>query len=290
MFNIPSNALSLGTTYVFVVEVSARSLSDSKTVTVTPVPADSTEVTISSASTAFNPKSKLILTGYISSNTAVNAVWGVFDTMSVSVPFTSLTPVTKTFSKSGGTEMSQITFPISLSADSFSAGKSYTFRLSASSTASTVQSYADITLVANSAPTGGRLVTSPLSGVALQTQFLLSSPGWAADSSVYPLSYSFTYRSSSYSVYKAVAAMSLRAFAYSHLPAGTISTDASLSNQVQVQVEVQDTLFSFNVATTYVSVTEGAVNVSSYVQQNLRDAFFEWNMDLAFQTINNVRT
>ena len=290
LLKISSNSLSLGTIYVFVVEVSARSLSDSKTVTVTPVPANSAEVTISSTSTVFNPKSKLILTGYISSISAVSAVWGVFDTMAVAVPFTSLTPVTKIFKESSGVTATQIIFPISLSADSFSAGQLYTFRLSASSIGSAVQSFADITLVANSAPTGGRLVTSPSSGVALQTLFLLSSPGWAADSSVYPLSYFFAYRCSSYSVYKTVAAMSLRAFAYSHLPSGSISTDESISNKVQVQVEVQDTLFSFNVATTYVSVTQGAVNVSSYVQQNLKDAFFEGNIDLAFQTINNVRT
>ena len=285
IMNIASFAMSFNTTYAFVVGVSSRDgRSASQTVTVTPTSTGSAQLSITTSFTKFNSGSKLVVNGYLSATYAVTSVWSVYDTLGVPVPFTALTPITKSFTASDAS--AQITFPLSIAAGVFTGGGLYSFRLTAYPTSdSKSQTFTQIVLTANSPPTGGYVTALPTVGSALVTQFVVSSPGWTADAANFPLSFSFAYRLSSASTYLTLGASSLRAFTTSSLPAG-LSTERNL---ITLQSQATDIFLSFGSATSTVGVTLSATtNVSLVLTTGLSSAFSSGNINLAFQTVNNV--
>lgn len=200
------------------------------------------------------------------------------------VPFTALTSISKSFSAVDAEN--SITFPLSIDGGVFPAGVAYSFRLTAYPVGNAkLPTFTEIVLTANSLPTGGYVSAVPSAGDALVTQFTISSPGWTADVSSFPLSYSFAYRLSSATTYLTLAASSLRAFTTSTLPAGL----ASESSLITLQGTAVDIYLSYGTAKSTVSVTLSAnTNVSHILSSGLSSAFSSGDVNLAFQTVNNV--
>ena len=285
ILRILPNTLSLKIDYKFSVVV--RSLdgrSDTEYVNVIPSSEGRLALSIQNSLTRFNPRRRIIINGYISGTTAVTAEWKVLTPYGVSVPFTSLTPLSRQFLASDTS--STIIFPLSIDGDNFYGGRDYIFRLTAFPTAdSGTMTYTEIDLTANSPPTGGYITSTPPAGDALVTRFSIASPGWTTEADNFPLSYAFSFTLSAASPYLSLAASSLRAFTISTLPAG-LSTEGSL---VTLQGEAMDILGSYSTATTTARVVfNTSTNVSQILTNQLKAAFSTGNVNLAFQTINNV--
>ena len=150
---------------------------------------------------------------------------------------------------------------------------------------SSSSSYTEITLTANAPPTSGYLLSEPQVGNALTTIFLVSSPGWATDISNYPLSYTFSYKLSSLSSLLTITTASVRAFTTTTLPPGLLKEKYNIT----LSAQVSDIYFSSGTAVTYVQVKlASGTNVAGFMKSNLLTAFNTGNVDLAFQTVNNV--
>jgi REJ domain len=231
----------------------------------------------------FNPGAKMVLNSYLSANYEVTSSWSVSTSLGVSVPFTALTDKSKSFSKLDA--LNQIAFPLSIDGGVFTGGVAYSFRLTVSPTAnSKIVTYTEVVLTANSPPTGGYISATPSSGTALVTNFQIATPGWTADVSVFPLSFNFAYRSMSSAPYLTLAAPSLRAFTTSALPAGSSS-----GGLITVQGTATDVLLSSSSAIGSVTVTAStSTNITSVLLKGLSKAFASGNLNLAFQTVNNV--
>lgn len=285
--SVPAHAMASDTTYEFFLVVSTRDgRSASKSVTVTPLASQSIQVSITSLSLRFNPLATLIIDGHILAPYAVSAGWTVLTPLGVSVPYTASTEKQRTFTAS--TAASQVTYPLSIQGGSFTAGNTYTFRLSASPRSSSdVGTSSEIQLTANSPPSGGYITVDPSLGYALLTTFLISNPGWSTDADNYPLMYSFAFRTSDSSSYLTLSSFGLRAFTRSILPAGL----SVQSNQITVQGRAADIYNSTAAATTTVAVTQGAsTNITQILATALGSAFSVGNYDSVYQAVNNVRS
>ena len=281
---VPASEMTLKVTYAFTVLVSSSDgRSASQTVQVTPSFSGSAHVSITSVSTRFNPSSKLVLNSNLSATYAVTSTWSVSTAHGASFPFASLTAQTKSFAVG---DVGHVNFPLSVDGGTFSGGNVYTFRLTAYRARYTSNSaFTEIILTANAAPTGGYISSSPHSGSALMTQFLLSSPGWTADAASFPLSYTFSYTLSPASPYLTVAAMSLRTFTTTTLPAGL----SSQGSNVTVQAKATDIYLSLSTATTSVRVTLSAtIDISAILTSSLKSASDNGDINLTIQTVNNV--
>jgi hypothetical protein len=93
--------------------------------------------------------------------------------------------------------------------------------------------------------------STPASGTALVTSVVTSTSGWATAAGNFPLSYSFAYQGSgSYSSFLTIAALSLRAYVASALPAGL----PTQSNLITLQGQAVDIFLSSSLATSTVIV------------------------------------
>jgi hypothetical protein len=282
VLTLSPNVMTMNTTYTFLLLVSSRDgRSSSRTVTVTPLLSGSPEVSVTSLFSLFNPESKLVIEGHISYPLAVTSAWTAYTPLGEPVPFKSLTQATKTFAAS-----TDSLFPLSIAGGEFAGGKSYTFRLSGHPVGdSNMLTFAEITLTANSPPTGGYISSTPARGDALMTKFLLSTAGWTADVTSFPLSYSFSYRLSVASQYLSLAASSLRAYTVSTLPAGL----KMLNSLITIQTKATDTFLASGKATSTVKVlVNPAVNLTFVLGNAIASALASGNYDIAFQAINNV--
>ena len=279
IFTLPQGTIVMNTVYAFTVVVRSKDRrSNSRTVIVSPTNSTA-QLSITSSISRFNPSAKLVLDATISANYAVDFTWSVLTVLGAPLDIPSLT--NKLISFPGSTELSAISFPLSVIGGSFTPGKAYTFQLSVSSiedAANTI--YSQITLTANSAPTSGRIVSSPTNGSALVTQFIVSSPGWTTDAASFPLSYAFSYRMFSASANLTIAVSSVRPYTTTLLPSG----------EIILLTQVTDIYFTSAVATTNVAVTSApALNfVSHILNVSLATAFAAGNINLAIQTVNNV--
>ena len=277
--------MSVKVQYAFTVVVSSQDLrSATQTVLVSPIVAGSAQLSITSSFTRFNPTSKLVLNGYLSADFSVICTWSASSALGVAIPVTSLTAQTKTFAAVDAA--ANVNFPLSVIGGVFTGGGSYTFRLTVTAAADSSKSaYTEIILTANSAPTSGYVSSSPSVGDALVTQFLLSSPGWTTDAANFPLSYGFSFRLSASSPYLTVAGSSLRAFATTTLPAGLSTQGYNLT----LQAQVADIYLSVSTAESIANVKFSAsTNITHILTSTLSTAFAIGDVNLAFQTVNNV--
>ena len=277
------------TTYMFEVLVSSvDGRSSTKSVIVTPLSAGSVQITVTDTVPVFNPGSKLVIQGHLYSpnSSAVTSTWSVLTPLGEAVSFTALTPTTRDFTSSDVAK--RALFPLSIGPGIFNGGRTYSFRLATHPIGvPRLTTYYEILLTANSPPTGGYVVSVPIAGAALQTQFLITSPGWTTDVANFPLSYSFSFRISEFATYLTLASASLKAFTQSTLPAGL----QILNNVIAVQGKATDIYLSSGEANTSVKVgLDPAVNVSKVMTASLTTAFLTGNIDAVFQTVNNVCT
>ncbi|CAM9119623.1 unnamed protein product, partial [Laminaria digitata] len=82
------------------------------------------------------------------------------------------------------------------------AGSSYVFRLTATDSTSLNEGgrYAQLSIVVNSPPYGGRVAASPKAGTAALNAFVLEALDWTDDADDLPLTFSFSYYNGEVSV------------------------------------------------------------------------------------------
>jgi REJ domain len=282
---VPPDSLDAKKVYNFFVFVSAKDgRSSSQTVVVTPVESGSAQLQILSTFSQFNPGSKLVVDSNILFYSDVSAFWNVSSSLGNPVSFSSLTPSKQDFSKED--TIKSIHFPLSVPAYALRGGISYTFRLTVyPSGKASLATFSEVLLRANSPPSGGYLSIQPRSGVGLITNFTLISPGFTADISSFPLTYTFTYRVSQNSANLTIASASTRAFTVSTLPAGL----PDLHNLVTVSSQASDIFLSSTSVFQNVTVDASPkAELSHILKTGLLQAFSSGNVDLAFQIVNNV--
>ena len=284
MLIIPAYSMNVKKKYAFTVLVTSNGRSAKKTVTVVPQ-ASTAEILIVTTFTRFDPASRLIVDSYLFSAVNMSAAWTVTTTLGAVVPFSALTTASKTFSALD--VQNRIRFPLCIGSRNFQGGSAYLFRLTVHPVNNaSISTFAEITLTANAIPTGGYVSTTPEFGSALVTSFLIATPGWTADSSAFPLSYSFAYQLVEGASYFTIAAASLRAFTTTTLPAG----GSAVKYNVTLRSQATDIFTSSASAYgTVVVKSQSSTNVSHVLITGLSDAFSSGNINRAIQTVNNVR-
>jgi hypothetical protein len=277
--------MNLDTTYALILVVStADGRSATKIVTLSAVDSGSAQVSITSTFVKFNPGSVLTIYGNITATFDVTANWDVKSSSGVSVPYTALTP--KIQQILAVNSLFSIAFPLLISANTFTAGSVFCFRLTVQRDGNTKRTFTEIILTANSVPTGGIVTSIPSAGTALDTIFVIETSGWATDAENFPLSYAFSYQLSTRSPFLTLAALSLRSFVGATLPAGL----ATQSNLIILQGKVVDLFLSSSIATSTIKVgTNTNLNITELLRTNIAIGTSSGDVNLIFQTINNVR-
>jgi hypothetical protein len=126
---------------------------------------------------------------------------------------------------------------------------------------------------------------SPKIGDALVTLFEISTIGWTADSANFPLIFAFDYQLSAASPSLTIAASSLRAFTTTTLPAGLVTENYAIT----LRAIATDLYLSSASVYSQVEVTMSKnTNVTQVLESNLGSAFDTGDVNLVFQTVNNV--
>lgn len=279
---IPANTLNVSLSYRFTVLVSSV---DGRTATASvsmqPKSSGYIQVSITTSSTIMNIGNKVTLAGSISSKAAVNAFWTVYYAGS-ETNITALTSMSNVFTAIEAT--ANITYPLIFPANSFSAGRSYTIRLTAYPTKSkTSSSYTETTIVMNIPPAGGIASVSPVVGYSLSTSFYISCSLWT--SSNLPLQYLFAYQISSSSPLLTIGSLSQAAFAISTLPAGLESS----SYVITLVNYAYDSYSAFSdTNTTVTSQYSTFANITQTLKVSFANSILSGNVDAALQTVNNI--
>lgn len=180
------------------------------------------------------------------------------------------------------------TFALGAKPLSFTPGKAYTFRLLASSPDVDEETFSQITLTANGAPTSGQFVVSPTTGSALETTFFFNAPFWLEDASDYPIAYSFRYTLKALAVnvsgitYMNIGFASQRSYRYTQLPAGLPSQNSTVFGVVQIS----DFYGSSTEAYVNITVEEKSAVVASDFTRRLSEYNFSANMQTAMSQGN----
>ena len=221
---ISISGLSLGRTYQFSIVVTNKNnlLTSSAFQNVITLENAVPSVIIADVNLKYDPLQKVSLTGVVVADKAAVAAWTLSSTTSsasLNLEDISLTPLLQRIST--GTFL----FQLAVSANTLSAGYSYSFTLNVyyeDSTSSDASSRAisTITIKMNDPPTGGVIKANPMQGYALNTTFLFITTQWTDDVADYPLKYSFAYYTTSSADKKIVKKEDETNFVYSRLGQG----------------------------------------------------------------------
>ena len=291
LVTIPSNQLLVNYTYSIIVSAkSADGRTSSQTLSVTTLPPGVPIVTIPSKRSKFNADSVLQLNGLFVANYSLRATWNAsFAGAKMSLAGVAMTPLVKTFSLQQASNPST-TFPLAIAANTFIAGRQYTFMLYAYNAKNpSVFAYGKVELNVNSPPTGGRIAVTPSTGYALQTSFLTSQSGWIDDLADYPLTYDVLYQLTTKSIggqpkIFTIITLSALSSVSSVLPAGL----ATESNQVLLYGRAEDIYLSGSNVSMYVTVRTGGNNSdpSAYLKNALATAMASGDTDAVYQSMN----
>jgi hypothetical protein len=285
VLNIPTSGLTFSELFQFTVTVQALDGRFSSYGVTVQNDLGSTKTSINNVVlTKVNPSKKLILTGYVQGGYALDARWAALIDGAAQT-FTAGTPVASTFTETQ--VASALAFPLSVPANTFSAGTTVVFRLTANfaGDSSKYPSYSDVTITMNAPPGGGTLVSDRTSGFALADDFQLVASSWSDDPSDFPLSYEFIYV-----LVKGQPALTIQSLTSTNqvstkLPAGLDSQ----SNNIYVSVNVYDTFLAFGSASVTVQVTKSAdQDVSAYISGAVATAAAAGNIDQISQAISNA--
>ena len=191
---LPASQMVLFTKYSFVVTVSSiDGRSASRSVLITTSLSGAPVVFSGNTLVKFNSDSPLIVPGTITANVTTVATWTAFYNGQPVILHKSYTKLSREFK--AYEVSSSVSYPLGVSAYSFVAGRTYTFRLSSYPlNYNNLVAKTDVVLIVNSPPIGGYTSVSPTTGHALKTDFSIYATGWSDDLSDYPLSYNFAYR------------------------------------------------------------------------------------------------
>ena len=179
---------------------------------------------------------------------------------------------------------SGIVFPVAFSANTFTPGRTYTFRLSAT-LPSSESAYSEISLTTNSPPSSGVVNVRPTNGIALTTSFFISSNGWVDDLTDYPISFDFWYQISDDSPPQIISGTSLASSVRSVLPSGL----SNIQYYLNVICRATDIYNSSARDSQLVKVTvDRNLDPTAYLLSSLSNAAESRNYDATFQAINFV--
>lgn len=193
VFTLPANQLQLNTVYKFLVTVRSKDgRSASQTVSITGLLAGSPVVLSYNTALKFSLTRPLVIPGSLTSNVSTIATWTAISYGYPASLDRAYTQTTRTFTASQ--LKNTISYPLAVLPFSFIGGRTYTFRLTASSVLYPTQtSVTEVTMTANSPPVGGYLLVTPVTGYALDTLYSMVTSGWSDDAADYPFSYNFAY-------------------------------------------------------------------------------------------------
>ena len=288
---LPPNAMTYsptGLVYAFgVTATSADGRMGNQVVSVTASASGAPVVSSNAKALTFNSDSKLNVYAYITASTAVVGTWTAsYASQPVPLQTLSLTPASTTFTADQAATTA--VFPIAFPANSFVAGRTYTFTLSASPVSdSTVVTFTQITLICSSIPTGGYVLIAPSTGYALSTTFAMSASGWVDDPNNYPLTFAFSYsRATSILVPPlTIKALSASPYANSQLPEGLGSQNKSISiiNRCCNQY-----LACSSASAAVVVTVNKTTNVLNLLSSSLTASLASGNVDATYNAINLV--
>jgi hypothetical protein len=149
-------------------------------------------IAIASSVLFFNVNEKLTIDAEITFDQRVLAHWDLISHSAIDLGASAftLTAMSKSFPLPTGSRTSSVQFPLSIRADLFSPGREYTFKLSLTDSFGTII-HSSISLTSNGPPSGGSLLVSPQSGIALLHIFFMNALGWIDDD--LPLLYAFKF-------------------------------------------------------------------------------------------------
>ena len=229
---IPSESLTGNLTYQFTViaQSADRALSSSQSVTISVVSACTTSIALTSSNLKYNANNPVSIYATIKGSVPILASWTLSGTP---IGISTLTPTSVSISALDAVNSFQ--FPLAFASNTLTAGSSYTFRVTATNAQSGSKSsiYEEITISIRSPPSSGTLSASPSSGLALSTTFTVSAPGWTADPSDFPLSYTFYY-----SLYDSAANNPIGTSTVSPYVTTALASGSNPSNTVYLAVKV----------------------------------------------------
>eukprot|EP01034_Spumella_vulgaris_P047463 gene47463-biopygen30106 len=293
--------VAYGVVYAFGVKVSTSDgRSDSKVVTVqnlvvpavptsgaTAAPTYSGATTyISSSYTKFNADSQVTVFGYVEAAYPLTAQWTA-KVGEADASFTSLTSRSKNFTTSEA--LSSISFPLAIPGGTFVAGSQVTFRIGANMqgvTSTALYAYSEILLTVNAPPSGGSLITTPMSGLALTTTFAMLAVGWVDDPSDYPLTYDFVYTLSN--AVSTIKARSTSSSASSNFPAGLETNNFQLVAYGRAYDSLLAAANASITLTVRVATGAAATNVTAYLVDGIAAAAASGDSSATILVVNNV--
>ena len=227
---------------------------------------------------------QVVILATVASNISIKCDWTATTSNMPVLLNNTLTPVSKRFLAKEA--VLKIAYPLSVPPDVFTAGLTYTFRLSCSpSIYPKLIAYTDIVLPVNSPPYGGEVHVTPTSGYALSTVFAISTAGWVTDEDNLPLGYLFSYQLSPMKGALVLSVLSPKPYISSPLAPGLLS----MKSLVKVYGSAIDIYSSAaNASATVLTKVNEAEDPSIYLKSVLSKSLKSGNLDLTFQTINLV--
>ena len=186
---VPTIGSDLTTSYVYnftVTVANKRGSTASAYTTLTLLPVASPALSIQAAE-KYDAGKKVIITGNV-----LNSDFNRTATVSWSLSGINLTASVLTPVQSIVGANSALTFQLSFRPFSFSPGKTYTLRLSASNSYFP-NAFVEARIVINTSPYGGKLSVAPKRGFEFNTTFSFTTSLWFSPVDNYPLTYSFSY-------------------------------------------------------------------------------------------------
>ena len=285
---LPPNAMTTpGLIYAIgVTAISPDGRMGNQIVAVTAAASGAPVVSSNAKALTFNSDSKLNVYAYITASQAVVGTWTAsYAFLPVSLSSALTSPVSTFTSDQVATT---VVFPISFPPNTFVAGRTYSFTLSASPvTNSTIVASTQMTLVCNSPPTGGYVLISPASGYALSTTFAISASGWVDDPNNYPLTFAFSYsRAASILIPPLIfKALSSLPYANTQLPEGLASQNKSISI---INLCCNQYLACANTSAPVTVAVNTTTNVLKLLSSSLSASLASGNVDATFNAINLV--
>ena len=253
-------------------------------------------VLITSTFRLFNPSDKLKIDAVFSSNISVVSTWsGFFGDASSLVEFQisngnrSLTSTSRSFTTNENTSLVSVPFPISFAHGVFSAGRTYTFRVTVtplSSSPSVSSAYAEVQLTAHAPPSSGSIAVEPMTGYGLETQFVLSAPQWTTESDSYPLIFEFLCLLDVTDAPLSLNSPSELSYLSAQLPSGWGSNDYV----VRALVRVTDLHAGLSEAYTYIRVESktSVADVMTILRSSVPAAFALVDINVVYQLLGGV--
>ena len=255
---VPDSGSTLNSSYVYnfsLTVTNKRGSSASAYTTLTLLPDSSPMMSIQTAS-KYDVGKKIIISGNVLNSDANRPATVSWSLDGINLTASVLTPRQSTINAN-----TAAVFQLSLKPFTFSPGKTYTLRLSASNSYFS-SAFVEALIVINMSPYGGQLSVVPKKGFEFNTTYSLTTSLWLSPADNYPLTYSFAYYDLSVDsqVHILQSQSSIVPYVNSILSKGLSSTNFS----VYCIAYVSDIYGSSSNTTTTVQVFRAASRSASY--------------------------